>query len=283
MTNAINDRLQKTLNGLNVDSRLGNWLWHFLKGQAPHANLGELGSPGMRDRIADLIQNTPTGAEFVEAQSAMSLLPEKDLEWITNNKRQNLFVARKLIEKNGNYPIIGTTTLSGRPLTITTIDIWTVEISKKLWLVNQIKFEWEQHSSSDHIFKWLDGADATQKLETAWEITKSKHPMLTFQQSIPKEKDDFITLLDSQFISKHEKILLMDSIKKRWSQNKYRAKLTGKKQYNFILSDKAINRLDKLADKYDLKRTEVLEILLQMEEEKGTYIQEKKSITKGIT
>lgn len=64
----------------------------------------------------------------------------------------------------------------------------------------------------------------------------------------------------------------MDSIKKRWSQNKYRAKDTGKKQYNFVLSDKAIKRLDKLADKHDLKRTQVLEILLKMEEEKGDYI-----------
>ncbi len=74
----------------------------------------------------------------------------------------------------------------------------------------------------------------------------------------------------------------MESIKKRWSQNKYRAKLTGKKQYNFILSEKAINRLDKLAGKYDLRRTEVLEILLQMEEEKGIYIPERKALTKLI-
>nr|WP_134793956.1 hypothetical protein [Pseudomonas aeruginosa] len=136
----------------------------------------------------------------------MSLLPEKDLEWITNNKRQNLFVARKLIEKNGNHPIIGATTLTGRSLTITTIDIWAVEISQKLWLINQVKYEWEQHSSSDYIFKWLDGADATQKLETAWEITKKQALPTDIPAKPPhKKKDDFITLLDSQFISIHEK------------------------------------------------------------------------------
>lgn len=74
----------------------------------------------------------------------------------------------------------------------------------------------------------------------------------------------------------------MDSIKKRWSQNKYRAKLVGKKQYNFILSEKAIQRLDKLAEKHDLRRTEVLEILLKMEEEKGNYIPEKLNPLKDI-
>ena len=53
---------------------------------------------------------------------------------------------------------------------------------------------------------------------------------------------------------------------------KYRAKQNGKNQYNFILSDRAISRLDKLAKKHEIKRTEVLEILLKMEEENEHYI-----------
>ena len=294
MANAINDRLQKTLNGINVDSRLSTWLWLLLKSQASHATprkpeeleelgkIGELGSPGMRDRMADLIQKTQGGTEFIETQSASSLLPEKDLEWITSNKRQNLFIVRKLIEKNGNQPIMPPTNLTDRALTIAMIDIWAIEKNHKSWTINLIKFEWEQHSSSDHIFKWLDNSDIEKRLETAWEITKKKFPILTSQQKAPKEKDEFIILLDTQFITTPDKILLMESIKKRWSQNKYRKKLTGKKQYNFILSEKEINRLDKLADKYDLRRTEVLEILLQMEEEKGIYISERKALTKLI-
>ena len=292
MANAINDRLQKTLNGLNVDSRLSTWLWLLLKSQTSHAaprkpeelkelvKLGELGSPGMRDRMADLIQNTQGSAEFIEENSALFLLPEKDLEWITSNRRQNRFIVRKLIEKYDYQSIMPPTNLTDRPLTIAMLDMWAIEKNQKSWIINQIKFEWEQHSSSDHIFKWFDSSDIEQRLETAWEITKRKFPLLTSQQNTPKEKDDFIILLDTQLITTPEKILLMESIKKRWSQNKYRAKLTGKKQYNFILSDKAINRLDRLADKYDLKRTEVLEILIQMEEEKGIYISERKALTK---
>ncbi len=292
MANAINDRLQKTLNGLNVDSRLSTWLWLLLKSQTSHAvprkpeelkelvKLGELGSPGMRDRMADLIQNTQGSAEFIEENSALFLLPEKDLEWITSNRRQNRFIVRKLIEKYDYQSIMPPTNLTDRHLTIAMLDMWAIEKKQKSWTINQIKLEWEQHSSSDHIFKWFDSSDIEQRLETAWEITKKKFPLLTFQQSAPKEKDDFIILLDTQIITTPEKILLMESIKKRWSQNKYRAKLTGKKQYNFILSDKTINRLDRLADKYDLKRTEVLEILIQMEEEKGIYISERKALTK---
>lgn len=280
MASAINDRLQKTLSGLNVDSRLSTWLWLFLKSQAPHTNLGELGSPAMGDRMADFIQNTQLNAELIEAQSALFLLPEKDLEWITDNKRQNLFISRKLIEKHGYQPILPPTNLTGRAFTIAMVDIWAIEKTHKSWNINQIKFEWEQHSRSDQIFKWFDGSDIEQRLETAWEITKKKFPLLAYQENAPKEKEEFIILLEIQFITTSDKILLMESIKKRWSQNKYRAKLTGKKQYNFILSEKAINRLDKLAGKYDLRRTEVLEILLQMEEEKGIYIPERKALTK---
>ncbi|WP_253947680.1 hypothetical protein [Pseudomonas aeruginosa] len=188
MASAINDRLQKTLNGLNVDSRLSTWLWLFLKSQAPHANLGELGSPAMRDRMADIIQNTQLNAELIEAQSALFLLPEKDLEWITNNKRQNLFISRKLIEKHGYQPILPPTNLTGRDFTIAMVDIWAIEKTHKSWNINQIKFEWEQHSRSDQIFKWFDGSDIEQRLETAWVITKKKFPFLAYQENAPKEK-----------------------------------------------------------------------------------------------
>lgn len=182
---------------------------------------------------------------------------------------------KKLIEKNEfNYTGIPDN-LTGRDLTIAAIDIWQIDKTKKSEIINQMRSEWETHTESDHLFKWFDDPDEKEKLNTAWEITKDKYSFLVFHQNQPQERDDFIILLDSILITTPEKILLMNSIKKRWSQNKYRAKNTGKKQYNFILSDKTIKRLDKLADKHDLKRTQVLDILLKMEEEKGIYIQER--------
>ncbi|MEN1579728.1 hypothetical protein AAIH51_15045 [Pseudomonas aeruginosa] len=271
----INDKLQKILNNLNADSRLSTWLWFFIRYYSPQTHLGEFRSPGMRDKMADFIISHPELRQTIEIRKNNDFLPEQSLHWITNDKRQNAFLIKKLAEKNGYNYITEPTNLTGRELTIATIDIWPIDLAQKSLLVNQTKTEWEQHSSTDHIFKWLDGPDVNQKLETAWGMFKSKFPLLTSQPNPPQEKDDLIILFDSPFITVPEKILLMDSIRKRWSQNKYRSKQSGKKQYNFILSDKAINRLDKLADKHDLKRTQVLEILLQMEEEKGAYIPEK--------
>ncbi|WP_258023458.1 hypothetical protein [Pseudomonas aeruginosa] len=271
----INDKLQRTFRGLNADSRFTTWLWFFIKFHSPQAYLGEFRSPGMRDRMAEVINQDPHRADFIEAQSAISLLPAQSLQWITNDKRQNIFLIRKLAEKNGNNYLVSSANLTGRDLTIATIDTWQTDQTQKSALVSQIKWEWELHTSSDHMFKWFDDADEREKLNTAWEIAKNKYSSLLFQQTPFQEKNDFIIFFDSQFLTASDKTLLMESIKKRWSQNKYRAKMTGKKQYNFILSDKTIKRLDNLADKHNLKRTQVLDILLQMEEEKGIYIPER--------
>lgn len=66
-----------------------------------------------------------------------------------------------------------------------------------------------------------------------------------------------------------QKLFHVEKIKKRWSQQKYRQNMSGKAQCNFILSERAIDRLNKLATTYDLSRAQILEILLQMESEKN--------------
>lgn len=268
----FNDKLQKIFSGLNADRRFATWLWFLIRENFLNINLGELGSPGMRNRMAEVIINQPGLKQSIENQKSTNLLPEQSFQWITNNKRQNAFIIRKLTEKNGTNYTNGPENLAGRDLTIAAIDTWQTDNTQKSVTLSQIRSEWETHTKSDDLFKWFDGPDEKEKLNTAWEIIKVKHSPLTYLQSQPQEKDDLITLLDSPFINTSDKVLLMNSIKKRWSQNKYRAKMTGKKQHNFILSDKAIKRLDKLADKHDLKRTQVLEILLKLEEEKGIYI-----------
>lgn len=270
-----NDKLQKIFNSLNADSRFTTWLWFLMKHNRPDIFLGEFRSSGMRNLMAEAIINQPKLKQTIENQNRADLLPEQSLQWITSNKRQNAFLIKKLTEKNGTNYTGGPDNLTGRELTIAAIDTWQIDKTQKSAIVNQIRSEWETHTESDHLFKWFNDPDEKEKLNTAWEIAKDKYSFLTFHQSRPQEIDDLITLLDSMLITTPEKILLMNSIKKRWSQNKYRAKMTGKKQYNFILSDKAIKRLDKLADKHDLKRTQVLDILLKMEEEKGIYIQER--------
>ena len=267
-----NDELQKELRGVIADNRMGIWLWFFMINNHPQEPVGEIKSPGMRDRIANTIKNKPGLASHIEALSATRLIPERNLEWIKDEKRQNAFITKKLDQAAGFSYTQNPGKLTNRELSIAAIDCFPIDHMEKLLLVQHIKSEWELNSSTDHIFKWLDKGETVQKVQTAWEIINNKHQHLLNQHYQSREKDDLLIAFDSSTLTPSEKALLMDSIKKRWSQNKYRAKLIGKNQYNFILSDRAICRLDKLAKKHEIKRTEVLEILLKMEEENGDHI-----------
>jgi hypothetical protein len=274
MADHRNDKLAKALSGINADNRFTTWLWFFIKSQFPQANLGELKSPGMRDRMAEIISQAPQRARFIEDQSALFLLPEQDLQWITNNRRQNIFLVRKLAEKNGNN-YLTTTNLTGRDLTIATIDTWPIDKSQKSALVTQISFYWKNQIYTDQIFNWFDGAEENEKIRLACELIPKKFSSPPPYTSQPQTKEDLLIYFDIPCFSASEKELLVNLVKKRWGQKKYRAKMIGKNQYNFILSDNAIRRLDKLADKHEMKRTQILEILLQMEDEKGIYIPER--------
>jgi hypothetical protein len=106
----------------------------------------------------------------------------------------------------------------------------------------------------------------------------------TFTQDNPQIEsyDDLLKFFDQTPFSKDEKLLRIEFIKKSWSQRKYREKVVGKKQYNFLLSDKVISQLDVLAETHNLKRPKILEILIEMEADKGIYISERLKKTRDL-
>lgn len=273
-----NDPLTKALPEINVDNRLINWLWFFIQHNCPTANLGEYKSHGMRDRMAYLIKTTPNLKANIEHNKNLFLIPDQKIKWITDDERQQLWINQRINEQNNFIQLTAPPNLTGRDYTIAFIDTWNIDKYQKEMIISGIEHAWYLHTQSDKIFKWFDDQDNLNKTSLAWEIVQKKFPISANAQPIKNYKN-LVILFDSTFISLPEKILTIDAIKKRWSQNRYREKQSGKKQYNFILSDKTIRRLDHLADKHDLKRTEVLEILLQMEEDKDLYIKERKRFT----
>lgn len=269
-----NDKLSKTLNGIVADSRFTTWLWLYLKNKY-RLDLGEFKSHGMRDQMADLIIQSPPLKHEIEKQKSSHLLPDQNLEWITNDERQHKWVIDTLNKIPGFEHVAMPPNLTGRALVIALIDFWSPILGQKAYEVRGIELNWKKHKQADRIFQWFNTLDEDQKCALAWEIISNKFSYLAVYKSPFKNHQELLIFFDQHNLIEAEKKLIVDAIKKRWSQNKYRAKMTSKKQYNFILSDKAISRLDKLAEKYDLKRTQVLEILLQMEAEKGIYIPEK--------
>lgn len=269
-----NDNLQREMPDISTNKRTSIWMWFFInsKYQTQLKNC-EINSPGMRNQIAEAIKNNPRIANEIKAFKSLCLLSETAIEWINDDYRQRIYIQKSIIMKV-NYILPTTDNLTNREVSIATIDtlILTHGANEKLALVNEIRQSWENTKKTDKAFEWFDGSDEEQKTQTAWQIIGKKHPEITSQHLPPKTKNELLITLDFSTLTHPEKILLIDSIKKRWSQNKYRAKQNGKNQYNFILSDRAINRLDKLVEMHEIKRTEVLEILLKMESENGAYI-----------
>ena len=62
---------------------------------------------------------------------------------------------------------------------------------------------------------------------------------------------------------------IVNTVKTRWSQRKYRETNKDKKQFNFVLSKSADRILDKLAKTRGISRSQVLELLIHEESDRG--------------
>lgn len=277
-----NDKLANTLPGIITNSRFTNWLWVFLKHRYPITYLGEFRSPGMRDRMADLIINTPNLSHEIEQNQSSMLLPENTLKWITDSKRQHTWINNNITGRAGYFLSDTPPNLPDRETIITKIDAWVTTQTTKQIQISQIASAWELQKNVDQAFQWFHEEDENKKCELAWKIFIKDNPLLALGNDPFTNHEELLIFFDNTLKLPAERKLFIQTVKSRWSQNKYRTKETDKKQYNFILSKKTIQRLDKLAEKYDLKRTQILDILLQMEEDKGIYIPEKLKPLKNI-
>ncbi|MFP8799588.1 hypothetical protein N0551_011960, partial [Pseudomonas aeruginosa] len=104
----------------------------------------------------------------------------------------------------------------------------------------------------------------------------------SFPETVPKTLQELLIASDAWTWSDVERKYCVSTARRLWRQALRRKKAKGKKQYNFILSDKAIKRLDRFSKDNELSRARVLEILLQMEEEKDLYLKEQIRVLRGI-
>jgi allophanate hydrolase subunit 1 len=90
-----------------------------------------------------------------------------------------------------------------------------------------------------------------------------------------------IYFLRSNF-STIEKNALNSNARKIWNQKKAREEAKDSKQYNFILRNETIKKLDELAKKYYLSRSEIIESIIESEYKNRVHIEEKINRRKQI-
>lgn len=278
--NRQGDKLDNAF-GMHIDNRLANWLWIYLKSNYPNLYLGEQSNPTMRDLIAEAIIQNQNLINEIKERIPQMILPESSLEWIKHGKRQREWIKNKIKRTVGITLNAAPQSPNSRISLISKIDAWTPQKQKAIEII-EMASAWDRQKESDKAFQWFHGEEEEQKCELAWKMLIKDYQKFNIPSNQFNDHEELLIFFDSNLLNPAERTLLIKTVKSRWSQNKYRAKMTDKKQCNFILSEKAIKRLEKLAKKYDLKRTQVLEILLQMEDQKGIYIPEKIKISMDL-
>ncbi len=276
---AITDQLSQILNETNHSLRYDIWLWLHLNYNNAGLQFGEMNSLSMRPKMANFLSTRLHFVETIKTIRRGQLLPEKSFDWINEDKRQIEWLIIK-VGRHGIYPnLLSLPGLHGKDALICAIDQWNIDITQKQLSLNELENEWNNHKKGDKHFQWFK--DENQKCLLAWEwINKN----LTNHIPCPPFEDyeDLMIFFDQSNLIPDQVKFYIEKIKRKWSQQKYREGLTGKSQYNFILSDKAIKNLDQLANTYDLSRAKILEILLQMESEKHLYISEKVKLSRSM-
>ena len=272
------DLLARILEDKTASHRRDLWLWFWLTGHG--ANLGSYAESrmGMRDKMAHYLNQNAWLTPRARDDKNKQLLPERQLDWLNEGSRQIEWIYQKFTQYVGYNWNNTPQDIFGKDRLILIIDLWQVDTTQKKLTLDSLKIQWNAHKSGDKTYKWFKDDDKKSALAWDW---LNKNTSFTVLHSKPFETyEDLLIFFDSANLMTEQKTLYIDRIKKRWSQQKYRESLIGKAQYNFVLSDKAVANLDKLASLHEIGRAKILEILLEMETEKNGYIPERIRILK---
>lgn len=147
-----------------------------------------------------------------------------------------------------------------------------VDKEGQIEIIELMQHVWAGIYQKKSIGNWIDREDSVQ-CDWVWDYIQSSAHSRYFQAWPPINNDEKYFAI--QVIFDHgsweypDKItLLINSMKKAWSQKKFRDKSEGKKPYSITMTAKTKNRLDDLVLRQELKITEIMENLIRAEHEK---------------
>lgn len=227
----------------------------------------------MRQMIARHLQGNPGHKKDILARRDWFMVPEGELAWISDEKRQCGWLFERLQKITGENLASDFANIQGRDLLVAMLDIWGDPLKKKIAEIRRIKEWWVWHKKCDIQFKWFTDKNEGDKRccfasdwlqRNDWYLAQSMEPFENYAE--------LLLCFDKKDLNQAELKLLLMNIRRGWNRQNSRERQVGKKQYNFILSNKVVECLDKLAEDHTLRRAQVLELLIKKEFEKGTYL-----------
>ena len=276
------DSLAELLGEARRDRRFDSWLWFHLIAQGAGFNHNNYEAPNMRDEMAAFITSRSIPKEAIHQARSWYLLPKEYLAWISEDERQQNWILPRVMQLTGQNALYTPPKLLGRALLVSIIDYWNIDPRTKATHISSLESCWIEHKKQDRIYRWFKDSESAKRCALAWEWLLENEPMLTEHSREIESYTGLLQFFDHTNFSHADKVLRIEAIKKIWGRQKYRASLVGRKQYNFVLTDKVVSLLDGLAAAHNLKRPQILEILIEMEADNGMYISERLKTTRGI-
>lgn len=271
----------------HLTDRVLNWLWVHMSFECHNEPYFRptVPSPMALDSWIIYFTNQPQSQLHITDRSAR-LLPDEKLDWIDEGEWQNCFLQNQLFLQTNQVPgWLGEVraVLHGRNLTIALIDSRSISLVDKQMLIDRLRESWNFQLALDRPFRWFEKDDEREKCKLMWEMTTKTYPTVTNGVARFENLDSMLFFFDQARFTYEQKTFLLDRLKRRWSQNKYRSNLEGKKQVNLVLSERTIELLDKLAKEFNLSKAEVMDTLIRDESQKKMYLPERIAKWKALT
>lgn len=264
----------------NFGDRGFQWAWGFLQMFRIYP-LGPNSSITQKKQILiNYINNLQNKDEYIKnlkINMENNLIPLEQLNWIDkNDNRKLIWLLTKIqFEFNLTLPIGVNNTLYKDFLLV--LDSMLLDINSKITFIQNKKREWETIKTPEKEIAWLDKSNKTQ-LTWTWEY------LIKFYKNInpfhpPQNNEELYSAILASFDNQSygipsDKKLLMDRMKKTWSQKKFRDSGKAKKSYHIPLTKSTQTRLEKLAEFKKLRKDQVIEELI-LKEYEATLLDEK--------
>jgi len=301
------DELSKILGDDTQSERINNWTWHYLVNfhKFPRNSSEKYLD---RDAMADFIKAERI-EHIVHNKFMKSLLPDSELQWITNNERQISWIMGYLgiheippetksdsllswnygkwgipTLENPSDPRIKIFTIPGlkpQSLIYLAVDLSHPGLSKKRDIISAMRSEWAIRLERDKIFDFFADNNIEKfnllRSKIQKEFKDRKKPDLKYPN-----QNHILASFDLFNFSEEELKNLVKNCQRIYDQKIRRSKPDAKKQCNLLLSKSTILQLEKLARNHGFSRSEVIEILIKNEHKHEIYLKERVELKKRL-
>lgn len=294
-------QLSRILETNEISERVISFAWIQLANE--NINIGTYRAESITaDFIATELAGYLNSKNKIKNDIKNNLIPQMYFKWIKNNDRQPYWIEQSIIKQivaNNNSPTSAAKSifnshptqpithlpftvpidLTGRNRAIAIFDYWAstyfYDNGQRILWIKEKELEWARQAKLDKAFDWLNSGDSEKKRDVFWDWLCAHNVRGTSDNPKFYNHDELLNFFDAFQYAEHEKKYFNLCIRKLWNQQQRRENTKDKKQCNFIISKEAEAKLKALAKKFNLTRTEIIELLIDSEDKHKTYINER--------